>query len=64
MILNKVLLYSIYEDIKKDNYIREKELSKKYFYSVRTIRRYIGILKKKGLIDTEIKGPYHKWMIK
>ena len=57
------ILNGILDDIRKNNYITEKELSNKYEVSERTIRRYIKILKNENKLKSKSKGLKHKWII-
>ena len=62
--INKYLLEDIINEIKDNGNITEKEISNKYYYSERTIRRYFKILKDKGFIELVKSGNRNKWIIR
>ena len=55
--------FKILNEIKKNPYITEKELSIRYHCHERTIRRYIKVLKDKKIITIENYGIHKKWII-
>ena len=61
--LNKELLEKIIDEINKDSKITELSLSKKYYYSERTIRRYFKTLKDSGKIKLIGTGKNRRWKI-
>jgi len=61
--VNEKLIQIILQEIKKNSKITEKELSKKYFYSERTIRRYFKVLKDNGKIKLISVGKNRSWEI-
>ncbi len=61
--INETLLNNIIEEMEKNNQITEIYLASKYFYSERTIRRYINILKKKKKIILIGTGKKRCWKV-
>jgi len=61
--INKGLLVMILIEIKVNSQITEKELAKKYYYTERSIRRYIKILKDDGKIKLVKVGKKRSWEI-
>lgn len=61
---NDKLLELVYEEIKNNSRITEREISEKTFYNERTIRRYVKRLKEKGLIKSINTGRQHYWILK
>ena len=61
---NDMLLYLVYNEIKNNTKITEKEIAEIVFYNERTIRRYVKILKEKGLIESCNTGRKHFWIVK
>ena len=61
--MNKKLLYNIYNEIRLNTKVFQKELSKKYSVSERTIRRYCKILKDNGYIKYVISNKNNRWHI-
>lgn len=57
------LLQNIYEEIKSNSKITEREIAKKFFYSERTIRRYIKVLKEENKIEIINTGRRKVWKI-
>ena len=61
--VNSEILKVIIKEIQSNNKITEKELSTKYYYSERTIRRYVKILKDAGIIKMSNSGKKRSWEI-
>ncbi len=61
--MNKELLKNIYNEIKLNPKISQKELARKYNVNERTIRRYYKILKDSGYIIKQSSGKKTKWFI-
>lgn len=61
---NYKLLELVYNEIKNNTNITEREISEKTFYNERTIRRYVKKLKEKGLIESVNTGRKHYWIVK
>lgn len=61
--MSKELLYNIYNEIRLNTKVSQKELSKKYSVSERTIRRYCKILKDNGYIKYVISNKNNRWHI-
>ena len=57
------LTEKIYEEIKNNPKITQKELAKKYFLNERTIRRYIKYLKTLGKIKLINFGTKKIWQL-
>ena len=62
-VLNKELFKTIYNEIKINSKISQKQLSTKYNVCERTIRRYIKILKDNGYIKYIVNGKDKRWYI-
>ena len=60
---NQELLDNIVKDIKENGKITERELANKYYYDVRTIRRYIKLLKDNKIIRLNARGKNRHWII-
>ena len=60
-VLNKELFKTIYNEIKINSKISQKQLSTKYNVCERTIRRYIKILKENNIVVYDINQK--KWNI-
>jgi len=61
---NIKILKNILKEIKNNPRITQEDLAIKNFYSIRTIRRYIKILKNSGKIESISYGKSHYWKIK
>ncbi len=61
--INEKLLNCFFEEIKLNNYVTEEYLKEKYLVCERTVRRYIKILKIKGIIKLEGYGIKRKWIV-
>ena len=62
--LNEKLLKKILKEIKKDNFITERDLAEELNKSERTIRRYIKVLKVEGKVKLIGGGCTKKWQVK
>ena len=62
-LIDKDLLQKIYQEIANNNEVTENLLAEKYYYSERTIRRYIKILKDNKYITMVGTGTKRKWII-
>ena len=62
-LIDKDLLQKIYQEIANNDEVTENLLAEKYYYSERTIRRYIKILKDNKYITMEGSGTKRKWII-
>ncbi len=62
-IINKKLYKNIYDDMKINSKVSQKELAKKYDVCKRTIRRYCKILKDNGYINYIIDSKNSRWNI-
>lgn len=60
---NDEIFSKIFEEISRNPRVTEQCLAKQMGYSERTIRRYIKILKDKGLINMIGLGKKRKWQI-
>ena len=58
------LLKLIYEEIIDDEKVTEFYLARKYNVTERTIRRYIKVLKDRGILTIEDSGIFKRWIIK
>ncbi len=61
--INKILLKNILNAMKDNSNITEIEIANRYFYSERTIRRYIKILKNNEYIKMTGNGRRRKWIV-
>ena len=62
-IVNKKLLKKIYNELKLNSKVLQKELAIKYSVSERTIRRYYKILKESGYIVQQSTGRKTMWYV-
>lgn len=60
---NTEFLDIIVKEIKENGKITESELANKYYYDVRTIRRYIKVLKDLNKIRLKARGKNRCWII-
>ncbi len=59
----KISIQIIYNEIKTNPKVSQKELSRKYNVCERTIRRYCKVLKDSGYIKYVIDSKNSKWKI-
>ncbi len=59
----KISIQIIYNEIKLDPKVSQKELAEKYCVNERTIRRYCKVLKDSGYIKYIINGKNGRWYI-
>jgi DeoR/GlpR family transcriptional regulator of sugar metabolism len=60
----KEILNLIIKEIVDNKYITQRELANKYYYTERTIRRYMKYLKDRNIIKLERNGNERYWLIK
>ena len=61
--MNKELLKNIYNEIKLNPKVSQKELAKKYNVCERTIRRYFKVLKDSGYVKYVSDSKNSRWCI-
>lgn len=61
--IDVILLEVILDNIKNNEKITEVELARMYHCTERTIRRYLKILKDKGIVRLDASGKNRKWII-